>query len=210
MKNRFYLENSTYPIVDTYKFSISDNPEDNAILVDIGSCRGDFLALHKDKFAECFAFEASYENASLINKRIYEENWENCAVFNLAVSDKTGDIVSLKKADSGDAGSNSIIGGSTHNGLSQNAYTIKFNDIFEFLQIEEIDLLKMDCEGCEYVALGDADLSNIKIICMELHNWEGFTDELPKLKNKILITHDIYHEKGGGHQIITFVRKEAL
>ena len=42
----------------------------------------------------------------------------------------------------------------------------------------------MDCEGCEYLALGDADLSNIKIICMELHSWEGLTDELSKVEKQ--------------------------
>jgi len=45
---------------------------------------------------------------------------------------------------------------------------------------------------------------------MNLNNWRKQPDELPKLKNKILITHDIYHEKGTSHQIITFVRKEML
>ena len=218
-KNRFYLQNKSYPKLDNYSIKISES-EKLEILVDIGSCKGDFMNKYRNNFAECFAFEASYENAALINNRIYSENWDNCAVFNLAVSDTTGEIITLMGADSADAGSNSIIGGSTHNSKKQNVYSIKFDDIFTFLGIEQIDLLKMDCEGCEYKALENADLSKVKIICMELHCWEGIEDKKQTLAKKILETHyDVNQDKysldlpapdlfGNSHSVCTFIRRD--
>lgn len=209
MKNRFYLGNTSHPPLDTYQIPDILSPN-NSVLVDIGSCRGDFMDAYRDKFQECFAFEASYENASFINKRIVEENWENCVVFNLAVCGKSKEFIDLLSSDSGDAGSNSVLGGSTHRNTKQRAYTIDFNDIFEFLNVDKIDLLKMDCEGCEYLSLFDARLENVKIICMELHHWENFVDQKEKLKNHILKTHDIF--SGGsskGHENITFILKES-
>ena len=177
-------------------------------LVDIGSCKGDFMRAYKDKFIECFAFEASYENASLINKTIVDEHWENCAVFNLAVCDKTGEVITLHASDCGDSGSNSILGGSTHNKNKQNVFTISIDDIFKLLDIEEIDMLKMDCEGCEYSSLLTSDLSRIKILCMELHRWENVENKFDLLKSHILKTHDVYSSYTNGHEVVTYIRKD--
>jgi hypothetical protein len=58
-------------------------------------------------------------------------------------------------------------------------------------------LLKIDCEGAEYDFLIDADLSKIKYIVMELHNFLG------GVKQKQLMTHienthtEIYSEGNG-------------
>ena len=66
----------------------------------------------------------------------------------------------------------------------------------------------MDCEGCEYKALLGADLSNVKTICMELHRWEDFFSQQSELRDKIMTTHNVYHERGASHKVITFIKKE--
>ena len=65
------------------------------------------------------------------------------------------------------------------------------------LTVEEIalplsaDVMKLDCEGCEYSAL-TADLSGIRLIFGEYHN--GTADLLPLLSR----THDVTVSGGGG------------
>lgn len=203
--NRFrtLYENFTFPKVDNYHL-----PDDikGDVLVDIGGCKGEFTETYKDKFNECFIFEASYENSSFINKKILEDEWTNTSVFNLAVSDITGDIVKLY-ANNRDRGSGSIIGGSTHTGNYTNVFTIDFNNIFNFLGIEQIDLLKIDCEGGEYKFLPSSNLEKVNMICIELHAWEGYADKIDDLQNHILTTHDLIYNADKGHRIQTYKRK---
>lgn len=202
-KFRSLYDNYTFPPVDNYV--IPENIGNN-VLVDIGGCKGEFTENNRNKFSECFIFEASYENASHINKTILEKNWTNTAVFNLAVSDKTGQILKLYQNEN-DRGSGSTIGGSTHQEKYTNVYSIAFNDILSFLDIKNIDLLKIDCEGAEHIFLPTSNLESVDVICLELHDWEGYSDNVVNIENHILKTHTLIHTKGGGHKLQTYKRK---
>ena len=216
MKNRFYLGNSAYPDLDNYKVPFDSRQSLwGEVMVDVGSCKGDFLKKHHERFTECFAFEASYENAIYIAQRIQEEEWNNCVVFNHAVAGKTGEIRTLYACDSKDRGSSSIIGGSSHNGNQHNVLTINYEDIFKFLNVEEISLLKVDCEGCEYEFLLNVDLTKVNVMCLEIHDWEGKSDLQESLINHIEKTHETFHSQevaqtadGKYHGIKVYKRRE--
>jgi len=196
----------SWPKVDGYKIP-RGTLDGKHILVDIGGCRGEFTERYKKHFDECFIFEASFENASFINKRIIDEGWTNTAVFNLAVSDTTGDILKLY-SNHNDRGSGSILGGSTHLENYTNVLSITFNDILKLLNVPKIDLLKIDCEGAEHKFVTCSNFENVDIICIELHAWEGCVDNMINVENHLLKTHHLYDQyMHAGHKIQTYKRK---
>lgn len=107
MLNRFYLGNlPTYPDLGSY---LVPDGITKKIMVDMGSCGGEFLLKYADQFEECFAFEASYENFINIVESLKKNHLDNCAVFNLAAADVSGPFMKLNKAPSGERGSSSFI-----------------------------------------------------------------------------------------------------
>ena len=52
----------------------------------------------------------------------------------------------------------------------------------------DIDLLKVDCEGFEYSifsAIAPQDLAHVKAVSLEYHRVEGWQEKLPRLKRKL-------------------------
>ena len=112
---------------------------------------------------------------------------------------KTGEIRTLHADDSKDRGSSSIVPISSHNGNQQNVFTINYEDIFKFLNVEEISLLKVDCEGSEYEFLLNSDLTKVNVICIEIHNWEGKSHLQQSLIDHIEKTHETLSSKDTAH-----------
>ena len=44
--------------------------------------------------------------------------------------------------------------------------------------LPSVDILKMDAEGAEFVALPKTDLSRVKFLCLEIHDHAGDVDSL--------------------------------
>ena len=154
--------------------------------VDIGSNLGAFSAIASDWFDNIYAFEPSYAtylfssyNFNIVNKI------KNIRFFNFAVSDVSSKVVKLFKNISGNSGNSSI-----HNysvGLEddyENALTISLDKIYELVGIDNIDYLKIDCEGAEYNIMRNADLSKISLVCGELHEVTG--QHFDELRNEFL------------------------
>jgi hypothetical protein len=83
---------------------------------------------------------------------------------------------------------------------------ISFED---FIGEAEIGLLKVDCEGAEYEFLMGADVSNVKYIVMELHNFLG-KEKQTNLMKSIEKTHKEIYSEGNGvdsHYVKLWKRK---
>jgi len=161
------------------------------VAVDLGSNLCLFEKKYHDRFDEIFYFEANFSNFLKGTSRVLSKGIKNCFGFNYAVTDNSGDIIKIYSANSMDSGSKSIL---NHTGANTSDYhkimTISLDDIFQLLEIERINYLKIDVEGAEHSILMNCDLSKIDFIAAEIHNIMGI-DKMDEVRNKILETHEI-------------------
>ncbi|EKD94214.1 MAG: SAM-dependent methyltransferase [uncultured bacterium] len=133
-----------------YKFYNPKNFEiyNNDTIVDVGAHIGLFglYATSCAKNVKVYCFEPSIINYQLLNKNIMNNNLQLIKTFNLAVnnSNKKEKLYLDNSNDSHGFYSKSI----------DNQFTtvncISLEKIIENNKIKKINLLKMDCEGCEY------------------------------------------------------------
>jgi FkbM family methyltransferase len=159
----------SYPLKD---FSIIDDNFKMKTCVDIGCNVGCFSYLASNLFSQVVAFEPGYYTSVVARMKLNQkEKIQNVYIHNLAVGKNTGDIVKLQcdshqgEVNSGNA---SIIYGSK-TGDYELVMTISLEKIYDLIQTDFIDYLKIDCEGAEYDILLGKDLSRIGIIAGEIH-----------------------------------------
>ena len=190
--------------------------------IDIGANVGGFVEAHKDKIRNFFCVEPGSANITEF-KTHHSDLLESrrVKIYNRAVHNKSNSSLKLRRyAGDGDfrvnSGSNSTLSFQYKNGHGwsddadeyEEVKTISFEDVMKealsYFDATEIDLLKVDCEGAEYDFLIDQDLTKIKFIVIEAHN---FLDCLPSkispetnqrihLLDHIAKTHDMTYIQG--------------
>lgn len=141
-------------------------------VVDIGGNIGAFSLYAADAGASrVIGFEPNQEAFDVFRKNIAENKLEGkVEVRRLAVSGQGGEIVYLPKNSSP---YNKLVSeGTTDSTSLEPVTTISLAEIIDQNDIEQVDLLKMDCEGAEYEILMKAPkeaLTKIREIRMELH-----------------------------------------
>lgn len=148
----------------------------NDIVVDIGSNVG-FFSVYCQMFGpkQVISVEPDVENFICLLKNV--KSFDNVYCHNFAISNKTG-VEPFTYSTNGSAGSHL----SKYDELIQdknckktNVITLTINDFFEFLKIDRIDYLKMDCEGAEldiFETIETSNLNKIKKISLEFHSNE--------------------------------------
>lgn len=144
------------------------------VVVDCGGNVGIFTSFALDMGASrVLSFEPFPENYK-INKK----NNPSAEVFNMAVSNKSDDIIELLYTPFGNGGHtilnselNRVPGAFEHKNIF--VKTITLNDIISRNYIDHIDFLKIDTEGSELMileGLSDENLKKIRCIAMEYHH----------------------------------------
>ncbi len=121
------------------------------IVIDIGGHIGSFSiwAAQQAKDGEVYTFEPNHENFSLLKENKKINGISNLKIFNLAVSDTSGEVTFFNSA-------HQSMGHSLYeNGLPNKTVvkTISLAEILESNHIERVDFLKIDAEGAEYSIL---------------------------------------------------------
>lgn len=178
-----WFENVTRECTE-YPIHLVDIEADELVL-DIGANVGGFWNAWKWRFHNWHLVEPSVYNCEQIRANGYEGSYSRNAV-----GKDSGEIVKLQKYWAGDSdtlsgnfGTTSFVNDSNGHGWQgewEDVVTLSFEDI---TKNQPIGLLKVDCEGGEYDFLMGKDLSKIKFIVMELHNFLG------GIKQKQLMTH---------------------
>lgn len=144
------------------------------IVVDCGGNIGVFSALAIDMGAsKVLSFEPFLKNYEL-NKK----NNPNAHIFNLAVANKSDEILELLYTHTGNGGHTIIESEFDRNPghfEHKNIFvkTITLDDIISQNFIDHIDFLKVDTEGAElkiFEGLSDSNLSKIRCIALEYHH----------------------------------------
>jgi len=162
------------------------NVEENDVIVDIGFNYGLFSMVSlKNNPSKIIAFEP---NPKLVSNYQKFFNHEKIELHQKAVSNKAG-IVTFN--ENNDPGMSTLLSDiNTHN--INATYEVELINFYQFLQknnINQIDYLKVDCEGGEYDifdSIPNEYLTNqVKKIALEFHH--KFEDEkVQKLYNKIM------------------------
>jgi FkbM family methyltransferase len=162
------------------------NVEENDVVIDIGFNYGLFSMISlKNNPSKIIAFEP---NPKLVSNYQKFFNNEKIELYQKAVSNRTGIIIFNENNDPGMSTLLSDI--NTHN--INATYEVELINFYQFLQennINQIDYLKVDCEGGEYDifdSIPNEYLTNqVKKIALEFHH--KFEDEkVQKLYNKII------------------------
>ena len=173
--------------------------EADELVMDIGANVGGFWNAWKWRFHNWHLVEPSVYNCEQIRANGYEGSYSRNAV-----GKTSGERLKLQKYWAGDDdtlsgnfGTTEFVNDSNGHGWQgdwEEVITLSFEDV---TKNQPIGLLKVDCEGGEYDFLMSKDLSKIKFIVMELHNFLG------GVKQKQLMTHienthiEIYSEGNG-------------
>jgi FkbM family methyltransferase len=182
-----------------YPIDSVDIQKDELVL-DIGANVGGFWNAWKWRFDNWHLVEPSVYNCEQIRANGYEGSYSRNAV-----GKSSGEVVKLQKYW-GDGDNDTLSGnfgtigfvneGNGHGwqGEWEECVTLCFEDL---IRDREVGLLKIDCEGAEYDFLMGKDLSKIKYIVMELHNFLGGVKQ-KQLMTHIENTHTEIHSEGDG------------
>lgn len=134
----------------------------NRTIIDIGGNVGDTALYFANKGGNVIAFEPVKHlyDLALENLSLNSSLKKNIKFFNKAVGGKRGVINIHSNAFSDYADEN----------MSYDVEVITVNDIIENYDVKP-DILKMDCEGCEFEIISSADLSMFNDIIFEHHSF---------------------------------------
>jgi FkbM family methyltransferase len=143
------------------------------IILDIGAQIGIFsvYAAKAAKNGRVFSFEPVPENFRLLKENAELNGCANVSIFEAAVAEKSGLRKILVAADN--TGGHSFVDAGQKVGGSVEVKSFSLPEFMADHKIEEIDFLKIDCEGGEYEIFYNLPaeiLGKIKKISMEYHD----------------------------------------
>lgn len=195
-----WFERITSECAREYPIGMMNDIDSNDLVIDCGCNVGGFAEAWKNKFSKFIAIDASSYNIEQYQSHHHHPT------LHKALWSCDGEVVKLKKFMSGDNDTNSGNFGVTETNLNGNGWiseeweevkTISLETILS--GIDEVGLLKVDIEGAEYEFLLNKDLSRIKWITMELHNFLG-VDKHKELMEWIENTHKEVFSEGDGNE----------
>jgi FkbM family methyltransferase len=187
--------------------------EKDELVLDIGANVGGFWNAWKWRFDNWHLVEPSVYNCEQIRANGYEGPYSRNAV-----GKTSGEVVKLQKywgdgdndTLSGNFGTQQFVNGENGHGWQgeyEEVITLSLEDV---VKDREVGLMKIDCEGAEFDFLYKKDLSKIKYIVGEFHNFLfQYDDRGVELIDWIKQTHDEIYTQGdiNSHYVKLFKRK---
>ncbi|MCL4480543.1 MAG: FkbM family methyltransferase, partial [Candidatus Thermoplasmatota archaeon] len=159
----------------------------NSIVIDIGASTADSSIYFVTKGAkEVYGVEPMKESFDLAVYNVKINNLESKVhLINAALSPTAGKIELTVSSQNPNANSINPTEAVKKKGIifdsKREIDSISLKDIISQYGLSKIDLLKMDCEGCEYSVLQSIDketLTHIENIVLEFHDGVGFLADL--------------------------------
>ncbi|MBC8321625.1 MAG: FkbM family methyltransferase [Bacteroidetes bacterium] len=157
-------------------------------VVDIGANVGYFSLFMLANFpkAKVIAFEPMPVNFKLLSKYMQENSTLDFAVINKAVSSKGQGSITLNYDSTDSFTTDASIFDASSRADSIEVKTTCLQDIIYDNKLDNIDFLKLDCEGSEYAILYDAPtsiLNKISIMSIETHSGKEENENAVSLIN---------------------------
>ena len=146
------------------------------VAVDIGANVGGFCVNAHKWFDKVYAFEPLTENYFILEEVLKKLNIKNVEVYNTAIYGSSNQELILRACEGNHT--QDVTCASFDNvkfsNLEQKCETISLTDMFDALEINKVDYLKIDCEGSEYEIFENFnDYHKIDLIAMEVHEFFG-------------------------------------
>lgn len=172
--------------------SINFKPGD--VVIDIGANVGSvsIMLAKKYPFLKIYSYEAHPINFQNLQKNIKENNISNIKAFNNAVFSEDNYFIDISLNVDNTGASNSFIDPKEYPDLYEKEYssvqvpTISLDTIIRENNIQNIKLLKMDCEGAEFDIFSNSKLINqvsLENVGIEIHL---FMERLGKNRNELV------------------------
>jgi FkbM family methyltransferase len=161
------------------------NQQTDMTIIDVGSQVGLTVQHFRPHAKKIYAIEPSPESFAALKKNKEFNHWDNVELFQVALSDKVGEVTLRQNA--GNRTMNTIIGEEGNgkhkirSGQYKNKLTVKtidFETFFKENNIDKVDFVKFDCEGAEDLILRSESFKKVapKItsIMVEFHfpDWQ--------------------------------------
>ena len=162
------------------------------VAIDVGAHLGAFSLLLTSRFQEInvFAFEPEPNNFSLLENNIKMNKLKKKIIpSRLALAENDGGKLTLSFHPD-NRGMHSAFIKNKENSASFEAKTISLEKIFKQHHISHCNILKMDCEGCEYQVLLSAPgglLKRVRYLALEYHQ-NGKISQIEKRLQKLGFT----------------------
>jgi FkbM family methyltransferase len=182
----------------------------NPIVVDIGGYIGDF-AIYAAKYLNArkvITIEPSPQNYALLETNIENNNYQGRIVaLRKAVTDGTPARMNIDTAEAGQMRVSAYCG--TSRGELTTVPGISLAQIMKDYSLPTIDLLKIDCEGGEYMILLTAPVEVLKAtrnIIFEYHEIDNFAAKLTAVKERLVAEGFAVETRGRGANLIAATR----
>jgi len=197
-----YVYNEVWGENSLYSHHLMDAYMRNGVVVDVGAHKG-YFSLYASQYAKkVVSIEPIENNFIFLKRHIWVNFLSKVKAENKALSTFTGSV-SLNVSPVTDARHSFYNTEFVGEGVSQQVETTTVTDIMVKYSIDRIDLLKLDCEGCEYDLLFDSNLwiDKISSIALEIHEDSGIPykkDRLISYLRERSFTVDVYGERTFG------------
>jgi FkbM family methyltransferase len=182
----------------------------NSIVIDIGASTADSSILFATRGAkEVYGVEPMKESFDLAMFNVRENNLEGKVyLINAALTDKTGSVELIVSSQNPNANSINPTDKVKKTGIKFDSKrvidSISLKDIISQYSLSKINLLKMDCEGCEYEVLKNIEeetLSLIDSIILEYHDGVKFLADFLEKKG-----YNVSYDRPTGLGILRAIR----
>jgi len=189
--NKWFFDTLKDEIITQNVYQKFFKVEKNDIVIDIGASVGPFTYYILDqKPKKVFCLEPHPELFQTLSSNLLDKS--NVILINKGIADKNGKIIfnGLYSEDSSEMWS-----------YQKEACSLTFNTFINIYNIDQIDFLKIDCEGGEYDIFNTGNFgwikNNVKKVAGEwhLHNQE--------LKDKFREFRDLYLKELPNHEVLS-------
>jgi FkbM family methyltransferase len=174
-------------IGDAYHCSLIGKVADDEVVVDVGAQIGSFSYMWhgRNPTARIYSIEACYDNIELLKENV----GSFATVIHAACTYEKEPLAMLNAVLSRSCTGGSIVASleqvrQTNNPSYRNDFRhidrLTIHDLMTRCNLQQIDFLKLDCEGCEFSVLDNAPLDKIGFIFAESHGCERWRDLLQR------------------------------